>query len=96
MKSMYDVIVSPILTEKSTAAKERLNEITFVVNKIANRKEIKQAVEKIFKVTVKDIRTLSMPGKVKTVRGHKGMRSGYKKAIIRLKRGDKIEFFQGV
>jgi large subunit ribosomal protein L23 len=97
MKSMYDVIVSPIITEKSTAAKEKSNEIEFVVNKVSNKKEIKEAVEKIFKVTVLDVRTINMPGKIKTVRGsHRGLRSGYKKAVIKLKQNDKIEFFQGV
>lgn len=97
MKSIYDVIISPIITEKSTLAKERANEIEFVVNKVANKKEIKEAVEKIFKVTVLSVRTINMPGKMKTIRGiHRGLRSGYKKAIIKLKQSDKIEFFQGV
>ncbi len=97
MKSIYDVIVSPIITEKNTVAKEQFNEIVFVVNKSTNKKEIKEAVEKIFKVTVTDVRTLNMPGKIRTIRGvNKGLRSGYKKAVIRLKQGDKIEFFQGV
>ncbi|MGB9735226.1 MAG: 50S ribosomal protein L23 [bacterium] len=97
MKSIYDVIIEPIITEKSTIAKEKSNEIEFVVNRIANKKEIKEAVEKIFKVTVLGVRTINMPGKMRTIRGiHKGLRSGYKKAIIRLKQGDKIEFFQGV
>lgn len=97
MKSLYDVIKSPIVTEKNTIAKEKSNEIAFVVSKRTNKKEIKQAVEKIFKVTVKEVRTLNMPGKIRTIRGvNKGLRSGYKKALIRLKQGDKIEFFQGV
>jgi|YelNatPaOPRAMG01_1025707.scaffolds.fasta_scaffold04235_27 LSU ribosomal protein L23P len=97
MKSIYDVVISPIITEKSTIAKEESNEIEFVVNKMANKKEIKEAVEKIFKVTVLDVRTMNMPGKIKTIRGiHRGLRSGYKKAVIRLKQNDKIEFFQGV
>ncbi len=97
MKSMYDVIVSPIITEKSTAAKEKSNEIEFIVNKVSNKKEIKEAVQKIFKVTVLSVRTTNMPGKMKTVRGaHRGLRSGYKKAVIKLKQNDKIEFFQGV
>lgn len=97
MKSMYDVIISPIITEKNTAAKEQFNEIACVVSKTANKKEIKEAVEKIFKVKVTNVRTMNMPGKVKAVRSvHRGLRSGYKKAVVRLKQGDKIEFFQGV
>ncbi len=97
MKSVYDVILSPIITEKNTAAKERLNEIACTVSKTANKKEIKDAVEKIFKVKVMNVRTMNMPGKVKAVRSvHRGLRSGYKKAIVRLKPGDKIEFFEGV
>ncbi len=97
MKSIYDVIISPIITEKNTAAKEQLNEVACVVSKTANKKEIKEAMEKIFKVKVTDVRTMNMPGKVKAVRSaHRGLRRGYKKAIVRLKQGDKIEFFQGV
>ncbi len=97
MRSIYDVIASPIITEKSTLAKEKSNEVEFAVNKTANKKEIKEAVEKLFKVTVLGVRTLNMPGKMKTIRGRsRGLRRGYKKAVIQLKQNDKIEFFQGV
>ncbi len=96
MKTIYEVIVSPIITEKATAAKEHFNEVSFVVDKRANKKEIKDAIEKIFKVKVMDVKTVNMPGKVKRVRLFQGLRSGYKKALVRLKQGNKIEFFQGV
>ena len=68
----------------------------FVVDSRANKNEVADAVEKSFKVKVVDVRTINMPGKTKRRGRTVGLRPGWKKAIVTLKEGDKIEFFEGV
>ena len=85
----------PHLTEKSVRQKERQNKVTFLVAPDANKVEIKQTVEKMFKVTVLDVHTVSGKGKLKRLGRHSGRRADWKKAIITLKEGDKIEYFEG-
>ena len=91
MKIHYlDTIISPNLTEKSTSLSE-FNKVVFKVNKKANKKLIKKNIEKIFKVNVIKINTVNIRGKEKIVRNRKAYKSGYKKAIITLKKGQTID-----
>lgn len=92
----YDVIIKPLNTEKSTILKETLNQVSFEVAPKANRIEIKKAVETIFKVGVKDVRTVVVKGKAKQKGKIVGKRKDRKKAIVTLVAGSTIEFFEGV
>ena len=97
MKTVYDVIIEPILTEKSDRIKEKLNMYTFKVAINATKTEIKQAIEKIFKVKVEKVNIIRNHGKTR----RRGFRytykePGYKKAIVKIKSGQKIEFFEGI
>jgi len=85
----------PHLTEKSVRQKEEHNKVTFLVDPAANKVEIKRTVEEMFKVTVVDVNTVSGKGKLKRVGRFQGRRSDWKKAILTLKDGDKIEYFEG-
>jgi len=95
MKSIYDVIKRPLLTEKSTTQKEVANKITFEVDRRANKIEIKQAVEKIFKVKVINVHTMLVRGKLKRFKNIMGKRSDWKKAVVTLKAGEKVPFLEG-
>ena len=96
MKDHYTVLKKPLLTEKSNLIKEELNQIVFEVNKKANKIEIEEAVEKLFKVNVIKVRTFTMLGKRKRMGRTEGRTSSWKKAIVTLKEGDRIDFFEGV
>jgi len=96
MKNLYEVVRRPIITEKGTLQKEEANKVTFEVHPAANKHEIKQAVERIFKVTVFKVCTLNQTGKKKRIGRHQGKRSDWKKAIVTLGPDDQIEFFEGV
>jgi large subunit ribosomal protein L23 len=91
----YDIIKRPLVTEKTNIQKELANQLTFEVDRRANRIEIKKAVEEIFKVRVSAVRTMQVTGKL-TRRGRiVGKRRDWKKAIVRLRPGDRIDFFEG-
>jgi large subunit ribosomal protein L23 len=92
----YDIIHSPVVTEKTTLQKEIDNQVTFKVDKKANRVEIKDAVERNFNTKVKQVRTLQVKGKIKQRGKIIGKRQDWKKAIVTLMPGQKIEFFEGV
>ena len=95
MKIHYlDTIISPNVTEKSTSLSE-FNKVVFKVSKNANKKLIKKNIEKIFKVNVVKINTINIREKVKMVRNKKAYKSGYKKAIITLKKGQSIDLGTG-
>jgi large subunit ribosomal protein L23 len=94
--NQYEIIRKPIITEKSTLQKEGDNQLTFEVDRKANRVEIRHAVEKIFKVRVIKVRTIQMKGKVKRVGRTLGKRRDWKKAVVTLAAGENIEFFEGV
>jgi large subunit ribosomal protein L23 len=94
--NLSDVIKRPLITEKSTLLKGVANTVLFAVDSSANKKEVKDAVEKSFKVKVVDVRTMNVAGKTKRRGRTFGLRPGWKKAIVTLKEGDKIEFFEGV
>lgn len=95
MKQMHDILYRPLITEKSTVQKEQSNKIAFAVNRNANKIEIRSAVEKAFKVKVLDVHTLNAPGKKKRVGRIEGRTSDWKKAIVTLAPGERIEFFEG-
>jgi large subunit ribosomal protein L23 len=92
----YKIIRRPIVTEKGSNLKESANQIVFEVALDANKQEIRKAVQKIFKVTVLSVRTQNRLGKRKRLGRWLGRRKNWKKAIITLKEGDRVEFFEGV
>jgi large subunit ribosomal protein L23 len=92
----YEIIKRPLVTEKGTIQKNANNQLTFEVDRKANRVEIRHAVEQIFNVRVVKVRTMQMKGKVKRVGRILGKRRDWKKAIVTLVKGDNIEFFEGV
>jgi len=96
MEDAHKVIRRPLITEKSTLHKEMHNQLAFEVDRRANKIEIKKAVEKIFKVRVKNVRTMNYRGKQKRLGRTVGRRPHWKKAIVTLQPGEKIEFFEGV
>ena len=92
----YDIVRGPVVTEKTTLQKDTSNQVTLRVDKNANRVEIKDAVEKNFNTKVKQVRTIQVKGKVKQRGKIIGKRKDWKKAIITLMPGQKIDFFEGV
>ena len=90
-----NVLVKPLMTEKSMQRKEELNAITFQVSVDANKVEIRQAVEKVFNVKVATVRTASHEGKWKRMGKYEGRRPNWKKAIVTLAPGHKIELVEG-
>ena len=91
----YDIIRRPVITEKTNIQKDEANQITFEVDPRANRIEIKRAVEQIFNVKIADIRTMNVSGKAKRRGRIMGKRRNWKKAIVTLMPGERIEFFEG-
>jgi large subunit ribosomal protein L23 len=91
----YDIIVSPVITEKATIASER-NQVTFNVARTATKPQIKEAVEKLFDVKVKSVNTLVRKGKVKAFRGSRGVQSDVKKAVVTLEEGHRIDVTTGL
>jgi large subunit ribosomal protein L23 len=91
---LYDVIVSPVVTEKSTRATEQ-NKVTFKISPTATKVDVKKAVEAIFKVTVTKVNTINVEGKMKKFRGRDGQRSDVRKAIVTLAAGQSIDFAAG-
>ena len=92
---LYDTIISPVLTEKSTNLSEQ-NKIVFKVPYSANKKNLKKNLEKIFKVNVTKINIINKKTRDKTTRGKKVKMLGYKKAIITLKKGQNIDLTTGI
>ena len=92
---IYDKILSPVVTEKSTNLSE-LNKIVFKVPNGANKKNLKKNIEKIFKVNVTKINIINKQNRTKVTRGRKVKVSGYKKAIITLKKGQSIDLTSGI
>jgi large subunit ribosomal protein L23 len=94
--NQYDIIKRPVITEKTSIQKEECNQVSFEVEKGANRVEISRAVEKIFGVKVAKTRTVQVKGKVKRRGRILGKRKDWKKAIVTLMPGERIDFFEGV
>lgn len=95
MANPRDVLIRPLITEKTTTLMQD-NKYTFVVPLTANKVEIRQAIEQIFKVKVLDVNTTRVMGKFKRMGRTQGKRPDYKKAIVKLAAGERIEFFEGV
>ena len=93
--NLYDRILNPLVTEKSTNLSE-MNKVVFKVNSSANKKTVKKSIEKIFKVNVVKINIINKRRRFKTVRGKKVKVQGYKKAIITLKKGQNIDLTTGI
>ena len=93
--NLYDSILSPVVTEKSTILSE-INKVVFKVNSLANKKTIKKSIEKIFKVNVTKINIINKQPRLKISRGRKVNITGYKKAIITLKKGQNIDLTTGI
>jgi large subunit ribosomal protein L23 len=91
----YDVILSPVITEKATTASER-NQVVFKVASTATKPQIKEAVEKLFDVKVKSVNTLVRKGKKKLFRGSRGEQSDVKRAIVTLVEGHRIDVTTGL
>jgi large subunit ribosomal protein L23 len=91
-----DVIKRPLVTEKSTIARDDRNVVTFAVDPRANKHEIRRAVEALFHVKVAEVHTIRMPRKTRRVGRFAGRRAEWKKAMVRLAEGQAIEFFEGV
>ena len=89
------VIKGPLITEKLDKAREKLRQYSFVVDRDATKHDIARAVSTLFKVTVEDVRTTIMRGKIKRLGRSMGKRPNFKKAFVTLKEGDKIELFEG-
>lgn len=94
MQSFYDVIKRPVISEKSTTLAEVNNRYVFEVARQSRKPEIRLAVEKLFNVKVREVRTMMMPGKLKVMGRSLVKNSNWKKAIVTLAEGHKIEFFQ--
>jgi large subunit ribosomal protein L23 len=91
MKDMFQIIKRPLLTEKSTRKKEEINEVTFEVDRRANRSEVKMAVQTLFKVKVQRVNLMQIEGKKKRVGKKLGKTADWKKALVRLAPGEAIE-----
>ncbi len=95
MKRIYDIIKKPLFNEKGMDMKERENKILVEIDPRANKHEVKNAMEEIFKVKVEKVATINVRGKLKRYGKSVGRRSDRKKAIITLRQGEKLDFIEG-
>ena len=93
MKSVFDIVTSPLITEKGTMVSELGNQVVFRVRRDASKDEIRKAIETLFKVKVQKVRTLNLLGKTRRVGKHAGKRPDWKKAYVTLAEGQRIDFF---
>ncbi len=96
MRKPEDIIIRPLITEKSTRMQESGNQVVFRVVKDANKVEIRKAIEELFDVKVLAVRTQRTPSRLRRVANNLGRRPSWKKAIVRLRDGDRIEGLSGV
>jgi large subunit ribosomal protein L23 len=92
----HDIIKRPVITEKTNIQKEASNQVSFEVDRRANRVQVRKAIEEIFKVHVAAVRTLHVRGKIKQRGRILGKRRDWKKAVVTLMPGERIDFFEGV
>jgi large subunit ribosomal protein L23 len=92
----FETIRSPLLTEKATDLREKYNQVCFEIDGRANKKMVSDAIEKIFNVKVADVKIINTKPKPKRLGKSSGVKSGFKKAIVSLKEGSKIEIFERV
>ncbi len=95
-KPAFDIVVSPLVTEKVTALREKYNQMTLRVRSDANKVEVRRAVESTLNVKVARVNILTVHGKVKRMGRYQNQRPSWKKAIVILKPGEKVELFEGV
>jgi large subunit ribosomal protein L23 len=93
--NINNVIKGPLITEKLDRAREKQRQYSFIVDRAASKHDVAAAVRSLFKVTVENVRTAIMRGKIKRIGKNIGKRSNFKKAFVTLKEGDKIELFEG-
>lgn len=93
-QGMHAVLVRPLLTEKMTALRETSNQVGFLVRADANRVQIKQAIESLLKVKVERVNVMTVKGKIKRLGRFSGKRSDWKKAIVTLKKGEKLDIYE--
>ena len=91
----HDLIIKPLITEKTTIQKEVANQVSFEVDRRANRIEIKRSIENLFDVKIAKVRTMQMNGKTKRRGRFVGKRRDWKKAIVTLMPGERLDFFEG-
>jgi large subunit ribosomal protein L23 len=96
MRAPYEIVKKPLISEKSQRLKELANQVTFEVAPDANKIEIRNAVEKLFKVRVQSVRTLVVRGKNRRVGRRFGRQASWKKAVVTLRPGENIELFESV
>ena len=96
MKNIHDILQGPLLTEKGALLKEKENKLLFRVAKGANKIEIKNAVEQMFKVKVERVATINYMGKTKRMGRYEGKRPDWKKAVVTLREGEKLDFIEGM
>jgi len=94
-QQMYDIVRAPVITEKATIVSEH-NQVIFRVPVAATKREVKAAVEGLFRVNVTAVNTIRVMGKLKRFRGRPGQRSDYKKAIVTLREGQRIDVTTGI
>jgi len=90
---IYDIIKKPLVTEKCNNI-ERLGKYTFITSSGSSKLQIKKAIEAIFKITIKSVNIINVHAKAKVYKGRKGVRSGFKKAIVTTKNAEKIEYLR--
>ena len=93
--NIFDVLRAPKMSEKTLSLKEEANQFAFEVDQRANKIQIKESIEKSFKVSVLKVRTMNVRCKKKRLGRYQGLKSSWKKAIVTLKEGDTIEYFEG-
>ena len=93
--NLYDSILNPFVTEKSTNLSE-MNKVVFKVNRLLNKRSVKRSIEKIFKVNVVKVNIINKQSRLKIVKGKKVRVQGYKKAIVTLKKGQNIDLTTGI
>jgi large subunit ribosomal protein L23 len=94
-QQMYDIVRAPVITEKATIVSEH-NQVIFRVPLTATKREVKAAIEGLFKVNVTAVNTIRVMGKLKRFRGRPGRRSDYKKAVVTLREGQRIDVTTGI
>ena len=96
MRDPRQIIVRPVVTERSTALADDVGKFTFIVTKDANKIEIKQAIQNLFDVKVKNVRTAVFRGKLRRVGRSVGHKPSYKKAIVTLVAGERLDVYEGI
>ena len=96
MRDARQVVIRPVVTERSTLMADELDAFTFIVAQDANKIEIRRAVEQLFDVKVRSVRTMNYRGKWRRVGRNYGRRPSFKKAIVKLVEGERIDVYEGI